>query len=608
MAEVQVVDADGAYVGGLDVSAAAAAARAYRVVAVVGCQSGGKSTLLNAAFGTSFPVLDAPRSGRRRTTLGVWAALAAPRPAHPAPAPVPPVVVLDVEGADSRERGDGAKAFESRTALFALALSDVVVVNMWAHDIGRYSAANYELFETVFAHAAALRRTGKVFTDARPVRIVMVVRDHDGDSALADIRRVLMGDLQNIWDSLEVGHVTFDALFHVDVVALPHKIYSPDAFNTEVRALGARFTGPVRVPQPVPIAGFEALAAEVWAAVCKTTGGDGPASEFTLDLPKHAALAAHFSCGEVVARVLDGPPGARIEAMRHEIEAEWRHPLHDFGAKVDAIVRDALAEYDANASSYKSVDKVAFVRRREELLVSLADRLSYVADRYLSTCRDTCMNGFEDDFRSMLGGVQGFARESRRLAQRYIKQYKALVDGARLPSVLQPYIARKVKDEKRAAAAAACEAETAKTENAAQVDESDAASEDSFIATANAEAAAYMAAANGDDAATTPAPLDLSDSEDECDGDLYTVDRFKRDVMALVDERRRLGELLLPGGGEGGNAVVPGGGVKQMPWWKGLLLRAAVMAVNYLQAAHAHRRSMKVHQQTEHDFPPGPTF
>jgi hypothetical protein len=101
----------------------------------------------------------------------------------------------------------------------------------------------------------------------------------------------------------------------------------------------------------------------------------------------------------------------------------------------------------------------------------------------------------------------------------------------------------------------------------------------------------------------------ISDSDgDEDDAEMYTVDRFRRDLLALVDERRRLGELLLPGGAGGANLAVPGGGPKPMPWWKGLLLRAGVMLINYLQAAHAHRRAMKVHRQSEEDFPPGPTF
>lgn len=586
MSERQIVDPDGVFVGGLDVTSVPPTARNYTIVAVVGCQSGGKSTLLNAAFGTSFPVLDAPRSGRRRTTLGVWAALGAVA-TRGRKKKAPPVVVLDVEGADSRERGDGAKAFESRTALFALALADVVVVNMWAHDIGRYSAANYELFETVFAHASELRKGGRVFSAAKTVRIVMVVRDHDGESALADIRRVLLGDLENIWEGLGVEGVRFESLFKFEIVLLPHKIYSPEDFQENVSSFAKRFEEPVGGMQAVPIVGLEALAKSVWEAVCRTTGG-GSSDGFTLDLPKHAALAAHYSCGEVVVKLVDGEFGARIDGLRHEIEAEWRHPVHEFGAKVTCIVREALESYDEQAVPYKSVDGGdAFAHRRDEMLVALADRLSVVSDRYLATCRDTCMNGFEDEFRSMLGGVQGFARESRRLANVYIKQYKTLVDGARLPSVLQPYVARKEQAEKVSRAE---EASNGRAEEEA------GPGEEGFVPV-------------GDDGAPQASPaLPIVDSDDEDEAELYTIDRFKRDILALVEERKRLGELLLPGGSDGANLVVPGGEPKQMPWWKGLLLRAAVMGVNYLQAAYAHRRAMKVHRQNEEDFPPGPTF
>ena len=49
---------------------------AYQVVAIMGPQSSGKSTLLNHLFGTRFVEMDA-LSGRGQTTQGVWAARAA---------------------------------------------------------------------------------------------------------------------------------------------------------------------------------------------------------------------------------------------------------------------------------------------------------------------------------------------------------------------------------------------------------------------------------------------------------------------------------------------------------------------------------------------------
>lgn len=57
--------------------------------------------------------------------------------------------MLDVEGTDGSERADDY-SFERKTSLFSLALSSVLLVNVWYHDVGRYSAANFSLLRTVF--------------------------------------------------------------------------------------------------------------------------------------------------------------------------------------------------------------------------------------------------------------------------------------------------------------------------------------------------------------------------------------------------------------------------------------------------------------------------
>nr|GMD32298.1 protein ROOT HAIR DEFECTIVE 3-like [Ipomoea batatas] len=62
----------------------------------------------------------------------------------------PCTLVMDLEGTDGRERGEDDTAFEKQSALFALAVSDIVLINMWCHDIGREQAANKPLLKTVF--------------------------------------------------------------------------------------------------------------------------------------------------------------------------------------------------------------------------------------------------------------------------------------------------------------------------------------------------------------------------------------------------------------------------------------------------------------------------
>ena len=58
--------------------------------------------------------------------------------------------VMDLEGNDGRERGEDDTNFERQTALFALSVADVLLVNIWCHDIGREQGSGKPLLKTIF--------------------------------------------------------------------------------------------------------------------------------------------------------------------------------------------------------------------------------------------------------------------------------------------------------------------------------------------------------------------------------------------------------------------------------------------------------------------------
>lgn len=81
------------------------------------------------------------------------------------------IMVMDVEGTDGRERGEDQvglvlplplssprsshpcaveQDFERKSALFSLASSEVLLVNIWEHQVGLYQGANMGLLKTVF--------------------------------------------------------------------------------------------------------------------------------------------------------------------------------------------------------------------------------------------------------------------------------------------------------------------------------------------------------------------------------------------------------------------------------------------------------------------------
>ncbi len=135
----------------------------YNMCAILGPQSSGKSTLLNALFGTTFPTMQS-EAGRYQCTKGIWLG----RSAKSA------TLVMDVEGTDGRERGEAEVAFEKKTSLFSLALAEILVVNMWMQDVGRNNAANLPLLRTVFDINLQLFQTEK----RHKTLLLFVIRDH----------------------------------------------------------------------------------------------------------------------------------------------------------------------------------------------------------------------------------------------------------------------------------------------------------------------------------------------------------------------------------------------------------------------------------------------
>ena len=157
----------------------------YRTVAVIGCQSSGKSTLLNLLFDTKFDVMDASTGSRQQTTKGIWLNRNADGN----------LLVLDIEGTDSKERGEQRMTFEQTTSLFALAIADVLLINMWTSDIGRYGASNYGLLKVIFEVNL------KLFEQHSSKKLVFVLRDFDG-KAPENIKNLIGTDIRNIWSEI----------------------------------------------------------------------------------------------------------------------------------------------------------------------------------------------------------------------------------------------------------------------------------------------------------------------------------------------------------------------------------------------------------------------
>ncbi|KAM0748378.1 root hair defective 3 GTP-binding protein [Meredithblackwellia eburnea MCA 4105] len=368
-AKLQVVDEQQAFTKGLDAHMEAWKLRdagfAYDVVAVFGSQSTGKSTLLNRLFNTKFDVMN--ENERRQTTKGIWMSKAKDAS----------VLVMDVEGTDGRERGED-QDFERKSALFSIAVAEVLIVNIWEHQVGLYQGANMGLLKTVFEVNLALflaaKEKGKANGTVQDKTLLLfVIRDHIGATPLANLQNTLTADLNRLWDGLskpqglEQSQIT--TFFDLGFVTLPHKLLQPDNFESEVTQLRQRFVDskdPNYVFQPkyhkrIPADGISQYMSTIWDAV--VTNKD-------LDLPTQQELLAQFRCDEIANAAFL----VFVEATKTMSQPTSAGKLvKDLGSTMETAREAALTTFDTAASRYHSG---VYTRKRVELVAKLNTTLS----------------------------------------------------------------------------------------------------------------------------------------------------------------------------------------------------------------------------------------
>ncbi|EFP74298.2 uncharacterized protein PGTG_00254 [Puccinia graminis f. sp. tritici CRL 75-36-700-3] len=337
----------------------------YDVVAVFGSQSTGKSTLLNRVFGTTFDVMN--EAERRQTTKGIWMCKGKDMD----------VLVMDVEGADGRERGED-QDFERKAALFSMASSEVIIVNMWEHQVGLYQGANMGLLRTVFEVDLALFQANKAKQRTSTAgydktHLLFVIRDHVGSTPLSNLENTITTDLNRIWDTLVKPEGTESSkitdYFDLTFTALSHKILQPENFDREVENFRRRFvdkTHPDYVFKPIyhkriPADGLAQYMSGIWDAVV---------SNKDLDLPTQQELLAQFRCDEIAATSFEQFT-TLIQPLKTKMESGKL--VDELGTKMLEARRTCLASFDLAASRYHTG---VYQRKRTEFMTKMNSNLS----------------------------------------------------------------------------------------------------------------------------------------------------------------------------------------------------------------------------------------
>jgi hypothetical protein len=358
----------------------------YKNIAIIGCQSSGKSTLLNILFDTNFEELNQKDRGMAQTTKGIWVARNSDRD----------VLVFDIEGSDSKERGDERLTFEQTTSLFALAIADVLLINLWTTDVGRYAASNYGLLKVIFEVNL------KLFAQNQSQKkLIFVLRDFNAyENNKESIINLLETNINNIWKEIykkeEFQNTSPHDFFEFEYIMMPHKSYQPKEFQEEGDKLRQRFkvdnaetVFPKVESTNIPIDGLPMYIENCWTCIRE---------QKELNLPGEKQMVATYRCGEIKQEAID-----KIQPILDELEKRaYDGIVDDYKYQCKELLKIAYKHYDESAKqyyqeTYKSIKLELtnfLLERMYKSFVSQLKNLSLQADQKFSK---GMRNAFSDD-------------------------------------------------------------------------------------------------------------------------------------------------------------------------------------------------------------------
>lgn len=357
----------------------------YLIVAIMGPQSSGKSTLLNNVFGTKFVEMDA-LSGRQQTTRGIWMARS--------PKLSSQVLVMDLEGSDGRERGEDDTSFERQSALFALAAADVMLINMWAKDIGRETGSGKPLLKTIF------QVNLKLFTPApgrKRTVLLFIFRDRTR-TPLSRLIETWEEDLGRMWAAIpkppQYDATSVSDFFDVQYASLPNFEDREEDFKAESVLLRRRFTDAeedslVRVSDDkLPAQALPLHLQSLWQVIRE---------QKDLNLPAHKVMVANIRCAEIAKDQLKAfLEDQAWQSLQKEADAGI---VSDFGARATALLQSCLSGYDEEARYFEASVRTD---KRKDLVSSAFAAVADVRNTQLVALRAIMLQRFKTDMTAAL--------------------------------------------------------------------------------------------------------------------------------------------------------------------------------------------------------------
>eukprot|EP00741_Cyanophora_paradoxa_P022517 tig00021464_g21743.t1 len=372
------------------------------LLAVIGSERSGKSTLLNELLGTSFPV--------HRQTIGVQAGEvdAVCVSATDTAVEDRAFVALDCGASKSED-------LLHKVGMFALAVSDIVVVNMWFHDIGRFRASNHALLCALFQATSQI--------EDHPTRsktvMILAIRDAEMETPSGTLQAQVMADLQKLWASVPKSSanttITLEDIFDISIVMFPHFTYARDGFLEQVRRLKTRLEDVLsNAAIGLPTRELQHYCSRMWESI---------AEKRAINVLSEQELLAAYLCNQSKSKILQD-----IHAQLHEAVGKERHGfLPDFAVKACQLVEEGLDVF-AKETSWSRKHWIGWGLQRKGLVEGMLVEVSRASELQIPRIKTFVIASFKDAL-SLLSSLENLDEWASNSIESHVQQARELMRG-----------------------------------------------------------------------------------------------------------------------------------------------------------------------------------
>ena len=226
-------------------------------------------------------------------------------------------------------------------------MADVLLINMWATDIGRYGASNYGLLKVIFEVNL------KLFDQHSSKKLVFVLRDYDSRIGQDKIQTMLDNDIRTIWSEIlkpdQYAESKPEDFFQFEFVFMPHKVFEADNFAAKAIEIKERFqtTAPDSfflekgTSENIPIDGLSVYVDQTWDVI---------RNDKELNIPGQIEMVANYRCDEIKNDAIVSVK-TQIDEL---IEKSDSQLIEQFGESCTAIIEQATTMYKGMAKQYQS--------------------------------------------------------------------------------------------------------------------------------------------------------------------------------------------------------------------------------------------------------------